>query len=136
MKERKSMPETQRSILVVEPDTEQQQRIMRCLQARYRVIGAAKLAEAREQMARQHPPVIVLEPDLPDGDGLAWVRQLRENPATHAVIVICASHRSTPRDKISGFRAGADDYVVHPIDPEVFPSRLSLLMHVKRLNPR
>ena len=130
------MSETRSTVLIVEPDAAQQQRIAQCLPERYRVIGVTNLSDAMKQMAKQHPTIIVLEPDLPDGDGLAWVQQLRKSPATRAVVVICATHRATVRDKIAGFHAGADDYVVNPIDPDVFPSRLSLLMQVRRLTPR
>jgi DNA-binding response OmpR family regulator len=93
----------------------------------------AGLKEAKAQMAQQRPDILLLEPDLSGGDGLEWVRQLRDDPATRSMVIVCITHRSTVRDKVAGFRAGVDDYIVQPVDLETFPYRLILLIRIARI---
>jgi DNA-binding response OmpR family regulator len=121
------------TILIVTPDAGEQRRLVKCLGTRNRVIWVARLEEAKEQMAQQQPDILLLEPDLPGEDGLDWVRQLRQNPATRTMIIVCVTHRSAVRDKVAGFRAGVDDYIVQPVDLETFPYRLVLLTRIARL---
>jgi DNA-binding response OmpR family regulator len=118
--------------LVVAANPEEFEQIARCLQPFYRMVKATTLQEADLNLPEARPTVVVLDPDLPDGDGVAWLRQLRRDPANQDLIVACVTHRSTVRDKISGFLAGADDYVVYPIDSETFGYRLTLIVRIGR----
>ncbi len=127
------MRDLRSTIFIVTPDGMQQRRLVQCLGPRNRVAWAPCLEDARAQVARQQPDILLLEPDLPDGDGLDWVRELRRNAATRTMIIVCVTHRSTTRDKIDGFHAGVDDYIVLPVDPELFPCRLILLERITRL---
>jgi two-component system, OmpR family, response regulator len=123
---------TRPTALVVDANTAEREQIARCLQPFYRILKATGLVEATTQMRQMQPAVVVLDPDLPDGDGIEWLRYLRANPATRTLVVACVTHRSTIRDKVTGFLAGADDYVIYPIDPETFAYRLTLLTRIGR----
>jgi len=129
----RDMRDMRNTILIVTPDATEQRRLMKCLGPRNRVTWAARLDEAKAQIAQQQPDILLLEPDLPGGDGLDWVRQLRHDPATRAMIIVCVTHRATVRDKVAGFRAGVDDYIVQPVDLETFPYRLILLTRIARI---
>jgi two-component system, OmpR family, response regulator len=118
--------------LVVTANPMEFEQIARCLQPFYRMVKATTLREADLNLPRVQPVVVVLDPDLPDGDGVAWLRHLRNNPANQDLVVACVTHRSTVRDKINGFLAGADDYVVYPINSETFGYRLTLLVRIGR----
>ena len=93
---------------------------------------ANNLSEATIYVRQVHPAVVVLDPDLPDGDGIEWLRRLRADPATKSLVVACVTHRSSIREKVTGFLAGADDYVIYPIDLETFAYRLALLARIGR----
>ncbi|MGO8949064.1 MAG: response regulator, partial [Ktedonobacterales bacterium] len=118
--------------LVVAANAAEYEQIAHSLQPFYRMLKATSIAEATMHLRQLQPAVVVLDPDLPDGDGMDWLRHLRSNPATRNLVVACVTHRSTVRDKVSGFIAGADDYVIYPIDLEAFGSRVTLLARVGR----
>jgi DNA-binding response OmpR family regulator len=50
------------------------------------------------------------------------------------MIIICVTTRRAVQDKVRGFQAGADDYIIKPINPESFPLRLALLERLRRLS--
>jgi DNA-binding response OmpR family regulator len=47
------------------------------------------------------------------------------------LIIACVTHRSSIRDKVAGFHAGADDYVVKPVNVETFMWRVVLLTKMR-----
>ncbi|MHB8342584.1 MAG: GGDEF domain-containing response regulator [Mycobacteriales bacterium] len=72
--------------------------------------------EALASVAQAVPAIILLDVQLPDPDGLAVCRRLREEPATATVPVILLTARTASADKIAGLTAGADDYIIKPFD--------------------
>ncbi|HEX8704324.1 MAG TPA: response regulator, partial [Myxococcaceae bacterium] len=60
----------------------------------YRVLRAGSAAEAGKQLEAGAPDVLVLDPQLPDGDGLALVRRVREEPATRELPVVMLAERA------------------------------------------
>ena len=75
---------------------------------------------------------ILLDRALPDGDGATLVRDLRA--AGNAVPVLMLTARDTLDDKVEGFTAGADDYLVKPFALKEVEVRLLAL--VRRAQPR
>jgi two-component system OmpR family response regulator len=65
---------------------------------------------------------LLLDWQLPDGTGLAWMRQRRHAGDTTPVIMLTARDRLG--DRIEGLDAGADDYLVKPFAPEELAARL------------
>lgn len=118
--------------LVVDANLAEREEIARCLHPYYHVLKATSVGEAMTQLRQRLPAVVVLDPDLPDGDGIEWLRYLRSNPATQTLVVACVTHRSSVREKVIGFLAGADDYVIHPIDVDTFAYRIALLARIGR----
>jgi two-component system OmpR family response regulator len=118
--------------LFVGADPAIEDQVMRCIAPHFRTTRARTLYEAAEFMRLAQPTIVVLDPELPDGDGIEWLRALRVNPEAANVIIVCVTRRSAIRDKVRGFMAGADDYIIAPIDPETFPYRLMLLNRIRR----
>lgn len=75
--------------------------------------------------------VLVLDRNLPDGDGAALVRKLRAAGKMLPVLMLTA--RSTLDDKLEGFDAGADDYLTKPFALQEVEVRL-LALH-RRASP-
>jgi DNA-binding response OmpR family regulator len=121
------------TVLVADPDPAQQQQIMECLRPRYRVIGARTLAETVEMITQYRPAILLLEVDMPDGDGKMLIKQLRESPTLRNMAVCCVTRRSGIKDKVAGFQAGADDYVVKPVNLQTFLWRVVLLSRIRQL---
>ncbi|MBA3822998.1 MAG: response regulator transcription factor [Ktedonobacterales bacterium] len=121
------------TVLVADPDRAQQQIVAECLRSRYQVVAARSIAETVDVIARSRPQILLLELDMPDGDALPLVRKIREERSTQHMIIACVTRRSAIRDKVTGFQAGADDYIVKPINPETFLWRVVLLSRLRQL---
>jgi DNA-binding response OmpR family regulator len=89
--------------------------------------GHAGLARASEQQF----DVIVLDGMLPGLDGLEVCRQLREEQHCNTPVLMLTA-RDTVHDKVTGLRAGADDYLVKPYSLIELEARLLAL--VRRAN--
>ena len=123
------------TVLVADPDPAQRQEYIDCLRPRYRVITAQTLAEASDLISRYRPSILLLEVDMPDGDGRTLVRQLRANMSLRHMVICFVTRRSAVRDKVAGFQAGADDYVIKPINAKTFLYRVILMTRVRLMNP-
>jgi two-component system OmpR family response regulator len=90
--------------------------------------GQAALRQARET----EPDLIVLDVMLPDVDGFAVVRRLREEGATVPVIFLTA--KDTQQDKVTGLGLGGDDYVTKPFGLEELAARVRAVLRRTRPN--
>ncbi|NVJ24459.1 MULTISPECIES: response regulator transcription factor [Myxococcus] len=73
----------------------------------------------------EHFDVILLDWSLPDQDGVSVLRQWREAGLQTPVLMLTA--RGTPGEKVTGLRAGADDYLSKPFDFDELLARLEAL---------
>lgn len=92
----------------------------------YRVSVFASVAEAKQAIKTMCPSLVLLDWNMPDGNGnmlCQWIRsEWKELP------VIFLTVRGDSCDIISGFQNGADDYVVKPFELEVLLSRIKALL--------
>lgn len=116
------------SVVHVEPDGEIRRQIATALRERFDVFPAATLSQAKEQIVVHRPAIILMELDLPDGDGMTLIAQVRSDPRAQRTIICCLTTRRGVRDKIRAFQAGAQDYLVKPVALDSFPYRLVLLL--------
>jgi DNA-binding response OmpR family regulator len=75
--------------------------------------------------------IILLETHLPDMDGFAICRQLRESVAANKVPIMFLSHAGNVQSRLQGLNCGGVDYLVKPCDPEEVLARM--LIHLKRV---
>lgn len=83
---------------------------------------AASLQAARALLPLAHWGAVLLDWQLPDGEGLTLLPLLRARLPEAAVIVLTARDQIT--DRIQGLDAGADDYLIKPYDPDELLARL------------
>ena len=120
-------------VLVIEGNPAERKLVGDALSQYYTVLFAGGVGEALAMLRTDDPDVVVTELDLADGDGLAFCEHLRALPeAAHLPIMVLTS-RADIRDKVAGFQAGADDYVVKPLDSRLFYARVRLLCRIKGL---
>jgi two-component system KDP operon response regulator KdpE len=91
----------------------------------YRVVEAATAAEALEQITTQRPDVVVLDLGLPDRDGLALTREVRE---WSSIPIVVLSVRDRESDKVAALEAGADDYLTKPFGVGELMARLRVAL--------
>lgn len=89
--------------------------------------GASCLA-----MARAEPPdLILLDLLLPDMAGTEVLRRLRADPATRRVPVVMFSASHAVDARIEAFRAGADEFLIKPLDDQTLLARVRSLMRAR-----
>ena len=103
------------NVVVVDPDPLYQRQIAYLLQQSFRCISASTLREAQQIIRRERPGLIIMELDLPDGDGIDLIQSLQADSQLKQVLIACLTKRNSVQDKIRAFRAGADDYLVKPL---------------------
>ena len=103
-------------------------------QAGFETVAVTTGAEALLAAARQPPAVIVLDVGLPDLSGIEVCKKMRADRELADVGVIMLTALGAREDRIVGFEAGADDYVVKPFDVEEVVLRVRAL--VRRISER
>lgn len=96
------------------------------LAAGYMADAAVKIAEAVALYEKQDYDLVVLDVNLPDGNGFDFCRELKERRPDTAVIFLTA--RDMESDMLRGFELGADDYVTKPFPISVFRKKVAALL--------
>lgn len=121
-------------ILVVEDDQLLNKTLSYNLSAvGYSVDGAMSKAVAIRFLEKQDYDLIVLDVNLPDGNGFDICREVKERRPDTAVIFLTANDMES--DMLKGFELGADDYVTKPFPISVFQKKVSAIrsrMIIKR----
>ncbi|MCA9695822.1 MAG: response regulator transcription factor [Myxococcales bacterium] len=113
-------------LLIVEDDRTIAENLYDYLEARgHQCDYAGSIAAASALLARSVFDAVVLDRNLPDGDGLALARRLRSEGRATPILVLTA--RDTLEDKLLGFEAGSDDYLVKPFALQELEVRLLAL---------
>jgi two-component system OmpR family response regulator len=79
------------------------------------------IAHARAAV-REPYDTLLIDWRLPDGSGIDWLSQLRQEGVTTPALIITA--RDLLRERIQGLDSGADDYIVKPFDPAELAARI------------
>lgn len=100
-------------ILLIEDDKPTRSLIHRSLDAKGHSVREAARAEEGEELARAEEfDVLIIDIQLPDGDGLDICRRLRRDGV--AVPILFLTARGEVGDRVAGLDAGADDYLRKP----------------------
>ncbi|HEV2237781.1 MAG TPA: response regulator [Ktedonobacterales bacterium] len=121
------------SVLFVDPDRAHSETLAHALLGRHAVaiVGTAK--QAQSAISLRTPDLVVMELDLPDTSGLELLRAIHSAPATRNVLILVVTRRASVKDKIAAFQAGADDYLVKPVDPEQFETHVLLVSKFRKV---
>jgi DNA-binding response OmpR family regulator len=120
-------PIIQMRLLVVEDNEDLSRLLAKGLEnAGFRSDLAATAAEARRALTVTRYAALVLDLGLPDGDGLAILREIRQREDPIPVVVLTA--RAGVHDRVTGLRSGADDYVAKPFALEELVARLEAVL--------
>jgi DNA-binding response OmpR family regulator len=115
------------NILLVEDNIDIQELNQRFLIRRgYTVQLAYTLAEAGRAITENKPDAIVLDIMLPDGSGLDFLNELKQQGTNIPVLMLTALSGS--RDEVRALEKGGDDYLSKPYDNSVLAARLEALI--------
>ena len=117
------------TVMVVE-DFEDNRFMMRRLleMSGYRVLEAVNGEEAVELAYRERPQLILMDLSLPQLDGLAATRRIRQYPDMKDVPIVAVSAHDTADFHADALAAGCNDYVTKPIDFDQLEALLSRLL--------
>ncbi len=83
----------------------------------YRVVEAATAAGAREFGVADTTELMLLDINLPDGNGIDVCRALKQDRPFTPVVMVSSTHRTT-QARLDGLAAGADAYLMEPVPPK------------------
>ena len=98
----------------------------------FEVIVAADGVAGRDIAIRECPDVIVSDVNMPGMNGLEMVKALRLNPRTANVRVLMLTSEASVESETEGLAAGADDYLLKPVEPRRLAARVKALLSRSR----
>ena len=107
------------TVLIIDDDPDYRKFMGELLTQRGWKVLAAEDGAAGIELAKQHPPDVVLSDLLvSSSNGFQVCRALRNNDALRHTKIVVASGRHCEKDRQAAFKAGADEYITKPIDPD------------------
>lgn len=113
-------------ILIIEDDTGLNRGISFALeQEGYETVSARSLQEGDSLFGKENPDAVILDLNLPDGDGIEFCKKIRRLPGREAeTAILMLTARDLETDEIMGLTSGADDYITKPFSVSVLKIRL------------
>ena len=98
----------------------------------YEVVSARTLQDGKALFEKENPDAVILDLNLPDGDGLSFCKEIRQLPGDKAgTAVLMLTARDMETDEIMGLASGADDYMTKPFSVAVLKMRLQNILRRK-----
>ncbi len=82
------------------------------------------IADAEKELAQGVYSLILLDVELPDGNGFEFCKKIREHQRFGNIPIIFLTWKADVDQRVLGFSLGADDYIVKPIEPKEFSARI------------
>jgi pilus assembly protein CpaE len=94
----------------------------------YEVISTGSGEDAYAKAIQQIPDLAIVDVMMPGLDGYTLCRKLRENPSTRLLPIVMLTAHGDVADRIKGFEAGADDFLLKPFEPKELAFRVRNLL--------
>lgn len=119
-------------ILVVD-DEERNRRLMSAILKNYGYVYETAIngVEALEKTETFQPDLIFLDIMMPEMDGYEVCKRLKENPATQHIPVVIITALMEREAMLKGLEAGANDFLLKPVDPAEVAIRAKNLLRIK-----
>jgi DNA-binding response OmpR family regulator len=97
----------------------------------HEVVTASGGQQALAQVQAEKPDIVLLDVMMPDLDGYAVCRAIRENPETAVLPVVMVTSLDPREERVKGLEAGADDFLSKPINQPELLARVRSLVRIK-----
>lgn len=115
-------------ILIVEDNPDFRQFLVEQLvESSFQVVQAADGEEGEQQILKEFPDLIISDIMMPKVDGIELCRRIKTNIETSHIPVILLTARASDESKLTGYGAGADEYISKPFNSDI------LLLRVQKL---
>ncbi len=84
----------------------------------FSVMTASNAAEGLQLLEQRPPDLIISDVMMPQVDGYQFLKQVRERPRFQSLPFVFLTARGMTSDRIQGYKAGCDDYLAKPFDPD------------------
>ena len=121
-------------LLVVDDEAANLQLLRQILQDDYALLFAKDGARALALAQQERPALILLDVMMPGMSGHDACRRLKAEPLTAAIPVIFVTALGDMRDELSGFEAGAVDYITKPLSPAIVRARVRTHLSLVRID--
>ena len=118
----------EKRILIIDDNAEMSDFIESILSDQYDVIKETDSSEALNDILNYMPDLIISDVMMPVINGFELVKQVRNDLRFSHIPIILLTAKVTVNDHITGYEAGADDYIYKPFDGEILKARLKNLI--------
>lgn len=130
------MDSKKRTILVVDDCEVNREILLELLADEYHVVAVPSGEEALRILPETAPDVVLLDIMMPGLDGYETCRQIKSGPMGPFTQVILVSGKGQTQERLQGYAAGADDYVVKPFDHDELCAKLRIHVRLKEMGER
>lgn len=123
-------------ILIVDDEPTNLATMRQILAGDYSLVFGRSATEMFAAVAKHHPALILLDIQMPNMDGISACRHLKADPQALDIPVIFVTSLADIGDEAAGFAAGAVDYIIKPVSPQIVRARVRThlsLVSVKKL---
>lgn len=117
-------------ILLADDNADIRDYIKKLLQPQYEVKTANDGVEALQLINEKVPDLILSDIMMPRMDGIALLKQLKQNPKTALTPVILLSARAGEEAQMDGLESGADDYLIKPFSAKELMTRVQTHLRI------
>lgn len=103
--------------------------------ANFEVVSTTNGKEAWDviRLSNEPPQIVIIDWLMPEMDGIALCKKIREMKSDHYIYVILVTGKSMTTDMVQGLEAGADDYLTKPYEKAVLLARINVGLRIVRL---
>lgn len=94
----------------------------------YEIVEAASGRECFEQIEARMPSIILLDVDMPEMSGYQVCERLRKQKDTESLPIIFVSALDSTEERLAGFEAGGDEYVIKPVDGDELEEKVRVAL--------
>jgi CheY-like chemotaxis protein len=124
-----------RNVLIVEDNRQNLELVQFLLEeVGLRVRAAGDARQARAELERELPDLVLMDMQLPGTDGLELVAELRHDPRFQSIPIIALTAHALRGDRERFLAGGCDGYIAKPIDVSTFAEQVETVMR-DRMSP-
>lgn len=113
-----------RQIMIVEDDATLNRGLCKALKSEdCKLVSCGTMQDARDQLQMGITSCVILDINLPDGNGIDLLKEIKETNPSLPVILLTAN--DTDQDIVNGLEQGADDYITKPFSLSVLRARVN-----------
>ena len=124
-----------KKILVLDDDSNMRMLLDFVLHKQYDIYTKENGARGLDWLARgNHPDLIITDIDMPEMDGFAFLKKIREKDTLNKIPVIILSGNQSNKMRMQSLREGASDYQTKPFVPDEIFHKIEKALHAYEIS--